>query len=180
MNFVEPIRKKTDIRKVERFFRKRSFRDLVLFDFGINSGLRVSDLLNLDVCDVKNKDYVSIRELKTGKYKQFPLNRKMKKLLYRYTRHKFNQEPLFQSRWGKRLDRTYVYRSLTRACKEVGITYKVGTHTMRKTFGYHHYQMFKDIAILQKIFNHKSPETTLRYIGINQDLINRSYRQFVL
>ena len=57
---------------------------------------------------------------------------------------------------------------------------KFGTHTMRKTFGYHHYKKFKDVAMLQKIFNHSSPEITLRYIGIEQDEIDESYTNFVI
>ena len=65
----------------------------------------------------------------------------------------------------------YIVRS---ACKEAGLQEKVGTHTMRKTFGYHHYRKFKDVAILQKIFNHSSPEITLRYIGIEQDEIEKA------
>ena len=64
--------------------------------------------------------------------------------------------------------------------KNVGLNINVGTHTMRKTFGYHHYQKFKDVAILQKIFNHSSPQVTLRYIGIEQDQIDESYTNFVL
>lgn len=51
---------------------------------------------------------------------------------------------------------------------------------MRKSFGYHHYKKFKDVAMLQKIFNHSSPQITLRYIGIEKDEIDESYSQFVL
>ena len=51
---------------------------------------------------------------------------------------------------------------------------------MRKTFGYHHYQKFKDIAMLQKIFNHSTPQVTLRYIGIDQDQIDYSYNYSIL
>ena len=51
---------------------------------------------------------------------------------------------------------------------------------MRKTFGYHHYKQFKDVVILQKIFNHSSPQITLRYIGIEQDQIDYSYSNFIL
>ena len=51
---------------------------------------------------------------------------------------------------------------------------------MRKTFGYHHYQKFKDVAMLQKIFNHSSPQITLRYIGIEQEQIEESYANFIL
>ena len=61
-----------------------------------------------------------------------------------------------------------------------GINGFYGTHTLRKTFGYHHYHKFKDVALLQKIFNHYSPSITLRYIGIDQEEINNSYLNFIL
>ena len=63
---------------------------------------------------------------------------------------------------------------------KIGIDYKIGTHTLRKTFGYHHYKKFKDVALLQKIFNHSSPAITLRYIGIDQEEIDESYNNFIL
>ena len=78
------------------------------------------------------------------------------------------------------MERTYCYRIINDACSEAGVEYKVGTHTLRKTFGYHHYQKFKDVVVLQKIFNHFSPQVTLRYIGIDQDMIDESYNNFVL
>ena len=51
----------------------------------------------------------------------------------------------------------------------------LGTHSLRKTFGYHYYQKTNDIAILQDIFNHSDPAITLRYIGINEDTIADAY-----
>ena len=71
-------------------------------------------------------------------------------------------------------------QNFVNSCKEAGLQERVGTHTMRKTFGYHHYQKFKDVAMLQKIFNHSSPQITLRYIGIEQDQIDESYSNFIL
>lgn len=78
------------------------------------------------------------------------------------------------------MERTQCYRILNKASKEAGLDFKIGTHSLRKTFGYHHYKKFKDIAMLQKIFNHSSPEITLRYIGIDQDMIDNSYNNFIL
>ena len=78
------------------------------------------------------------------------------------------------------MDRFGAYYILKTACKAVNLKEKIGTHTMRKTFGYHHYKKFKDIAMLQKIFNHSSPAITLRYIGIEQDQIDESYANFIL
>ena len=89
-------------------------------------------------------------------------------------------EPLFLGKQGKRLDRKQVYRFLIDTCNKVGVKSKVSTHTMRKTFGYHHYQQYKDAVILQKIFNHSSQRITLMYVGVDQDEIDRSYMNFEL
>ena len=58
MNIVEPIRKKHDIEVLEIFLKERSLRDLLLFVLGTNSGLRISDILALNVRDVKNKKLI--------------------------------------------------------------------------------------------------------------------------
>lgn len=180
MNVVEPIRDKKRIRKIEKFLAKRNKRDLLLFVMGTNTGLRVSDILALDVEDVKNRDFIDIVEKKTGKHKKFPINDKIKDLIYKYTLDKNLNEPLFKTIYHNRMERTYAYRIVNKACKKIGMQEKIGTHTMRKTFGYHHYHKFKDVALLQKIFNHYSPSVTLRYIGIDQEEINNSYLNFIL
>lgn len=180
MNIVEPIRSKHDLEKIETTLKKQGLRDLLLFLIGTNCGLRVSDILNLDVRDVRHKDYINIIEKKTGKYKRFPINTKLKPLLEDFTNGRDLDEPLFLSIFNNRMERTQCYRIIRDACREVGVDYNVGTHTLRKTFGYHHYKKFKDVVVLQKIFNHYSPQITLRYIGIDQDMIDASYNNFVL
>ncbi|GKS12930.1 hypothetical protein YDYSY3_39300 [Paenibacillus chitinolyticus] len=57
---------------------------------------------------------------------------------------------------------------------------EIGTHTLRKTFGYHFYKRYKDVALLQQIFNHSAPSITLRYIGINQDIMDQAINGFHL
>jgi len=180
MNIVEPIRSKKDIAKVEKILKKQCLRDYLLFVTGTNCGLRISDILNLDVKDVRGKSYISIIEKKTCKPKRFPINSKLKPLLEKFTQGRKDDEPLFLSVFNNRMERTQCYRIIRDACRDAGIDYKIGTHTLRKTFGYHHYQKFKDVAVLQAIFNHYSPNITLRYIGINQDMIDESYNNFVL
>jgi integrase len=54
----------------------------------------------------------------------------------------------------------------------------IGCHTLRKTFGYHFYQQTKDVVTLMKIFNHSHPNVTLRYIGIEQESINKAIKKF--
>ena len=156
MNIVEPIRKKSDLKKIEKILKKQGLRDLLIFTIGTNCGLRISDILNLNVGDVRNKTYINIIEKKTNKPKRFPINSKLKPMLDKFTQNRKMEEPLFKSIFGNRMERTQCYRIINEACKNAGIDYKVGTHTLRKTFGYHHYQKFKDVAVLQKIFNHYS------------------------
>lgn len=113
---VEPIRSKKDIKMVEKYLIERNFRNYVIFVFGINTGLRISDILGLNVSDVFNKTYVEIIEKKTGKYKRFPLNNKLKVLLGQYLENKKINESLFTGIKHCRLDRSQVYRFLNEAC----------------------------------------------------------------
>ena len=180
MTTVEPIRNKKDIEKVEKYLSNQNKRDRLLFVIGINCGLRISDILALNVGDVRNKTYIQIIEKKTGKFKKFPINAKLKPLIEEFVKGKRDKEPLFKSYWGRRINRVNAYYIIRDACKAVGLHEKVGTHTMRKTFGYHHYKKYNNIALLQRIFNHSSPQITLRYICIEQDEIDDSYNNFIL
>ncbi len=186
-NLVEPLKNKQDIKAVEKYLKLHSRRNRLIFAFGINTGLRVSDILGLNISDVKDKTYVEIKEKKTGKYKRFPLNKKLQELIIAYLicdrQHTYSitpEEPLFVGKKHCRLDRSQVYRFINDACKHLGITANVGTHTMRKTFGYFFYKQNNDVALLQKILNHSSPAITLRYIGIAQEEIDYSYNNFEL
>lgn len=182
MQYVQPIRDKKKIEEIKAILKENGTRDLLLFSMGINTGLRISDLLNLKVIDVKGKSHVEIKEQKTGKLKRFPLLGNLQLLIDEYVRNKDCFEYLFKSRNGKNkpITRVMAYMIINVACKACGIQDNIGTHTLRKTFGYHHYQTFKDVAILQSLFNHSSPSITLRYIGITQDEIEQTLQQFEL
>ena len=136
--------------------------------------------MSLNVGDVRNKTHIQIIEKKTGKFKKFPINDRLKPMIEDFVKGRRNAEPLFLSYWRHRLDRVTAYYLIRDACEKAGLQERIGTHSMRKTFGYHHYQQFKDVVILQKIFNHSSPQITLRYIGIEQDQIDYSYSNFIL
>lgn len=176
----EPIKNKKEIEKIEQYLKKRNQRDYTIWVLGMNSGLRVSDIVCLNVFDVVNQTHISIIEKKTGKQKTFYINDKLKKTLNEWTQNRNLDEPLFLGKQGKRLDRSQVYRFIKKACKENKVNIHAGTHTLRRSFGYHHYQKFKDSVVLQKIFNHSHQRITLMYIGIEQDEIDFSYKIFEL
>lgn len=177
MNTVEPIRDVGKIWDIADYLKEGSERNYVMFLFGIYVGLRISDILRLQVRDVRDKKHVSIREKKTGKEKVFPINDELKPILNRYIKGKADYEYLFPSRQGDgAITRQMAYKVLNEAAKHFGLE-SIGTHTLRKTFGYHFYQQTHDIATLRDILNHADISITFRYIGINQDIKDEAMRK---
>lgn len=183
MEFVQPIRDKRKIEAMKKVLKSESVRDYALFVLGINSGLRISDLLALSVGDVTTetgniKERITLKENKTGKTKDFPIGTSAHKALKEYldTSSLETTSPLFLSRKGtKAIRREQAYRILNNAARTVGIKDKIGTHTLRKTFAYHAYKSGYDLSMIQKLLNHSAPSVTLRYIGITQEEMDDVY-----
>lgn len=180
MKTVQPIRDIAMIAAMKDVLMKQHYRNYFLFVLGINTGLRISDLLALRVGDVRGKSHIVITEQKTGKLKRFKINNELQQHISKFTIDKNTATYLFQSRRGQdRIHRVQAWKILNAAAQEVGLS-EIGTHTLRKTFGYHFYQKYKDVAVLQQIFNHSSPAVTMRYIGINQDIMDEAVDGFSL
>jgi integrase len=178
---VQPLRTAQEIEDMKwALSRYCSERDRFMFTFGINTGLRVSDIVPLKVGDVRGKTHVVIREQKTQKTKRFMLPVKLREEVEAYTAHMSADDYLFASRKGNgHITPTQAYRALVKAGEALGRD-DIGTHTMRKTFGYAYYRRTKDVAFLQDIFNHSAPSITKRYIGITQDEIDETLKDFSL
>ena len=176
MNKVDPIRDREDVQKFKQAAKRK--RDEVLVEIGMNCGLRISDLLDIQVKDITGNLHINISEQKTGKARKVKLNSKVEELVREYIEESGLEDDnyLFQSRQGgnRPISREQAYRILNDMADRAGLDIKVGTHTLRKTYGYHHYRKFKDVAQLQAIFNHNSPQTTLDYIGVTQEEIDKT------
>ena len=180
MATVQPIRRIEDLNKLQNIFKSNQ-RNLLIFLIGINCGLRISDILALNINDVVDKEFITITEVKTKKKRTIPLNNKVKNLINKFIKDKEINSPLFiNNRDGKRLSRISAYRILKQACADVKLKGTFGTHTLRKTFGYHFYKKYNDIVMLQKILNHSSPFITLKYIGITEEEIYKCCIEFEL
>ena len=180
MNVVQPIRDARKVAAIEEDLAERNPRDWMLFVAGTNSGLRISDLLELRAEDVR-EDYLVIKETKTKKRKFLRMTPKLKTAFQTYASDLEDRAYLFRSRQGgnRPISRRRAYEIVRQAARRHGLR-NIGTHTLRKTFGYHFYQQTKDVALLQEVFNHSSPAITLRYIGINQDVMDQAMRRFVI
>ncbi|SDZ34453.1 Phage integrase family protein [Thermoactinomyces sp. DSM 45892] len=154
-----------------------SERDYILFVIGINTGLRCGDLLKLKVSDVRKKKRVLVREGKT-KTRTIHLDNIYDEI-QDYIKG-IDSKWLFPSCKGdKPITTTQAYRQLQKAADMAEVD-SIGTHTMRKTFGYWYYKQTKDVAKLQMILNHSHPSITLRYIGITNEEIENDLLSFKL
>ena len=81
MEYVQPIRDIQKIEEVKSILKESGTRDLLLFTMGINTALRVSDLLKFKVGDVRGKTHIELKEQKTGKLKRFPLRGNLQALI---------------------------------------------------------------------------------------------------
>lgn len=179
MNYVEPIRDLTTVQDIADYLKEKNEKYYIMYMVGIYSGLRISDILRLKVRDVRGKDKIKIREKKTGKEKLFPINKALAAALATYCEGKKDYDYLVPSdrAANKAVSREYAYRVIRAAGERFGLE-SIGTHTLRKTFGYWFYQQTKDVVLLMRIFNHSSEGVTLRYIGVVQDTIDDAYKRF--
>lgn len=180
---VEPIRDKEKIRRMFFYLNGKDPKYGLLLKYGLNTGLRISDILPLKVSDIFNKkmefrDYLIINEKKTGKEKKIKLNNAIRKMLYSYVKEYSLTEDsyLFISRKsGSHIKRIQAYKVLKEAANICGVE-NFGTHSMRKTWGYWTYKASKyNIGLIMETFNHSSQNITLRYIGVNQDQKDELY-----
>lgn len=185
MNFVQPIRDQRKIDAIKHHLKKCNERDYILFMIGINTGFRISDILSLTVKEVKGT-HIQIIEGKTGKTKKIKIRKTLRKALDDFIGEKQDFEYLFNGRSAKHsgikgdpIDVSTAYKRLSEAAELHGVE-EIGTHSMRKTFGYHFYRRTKDIALLMDHFNHSEQTITLRYIGIKQDTLDESLDGFEL
>lgn len=190
MKTVEPIRDNKTIKNMRAILKSQSTRNELLFILGINVGLRISDILKLKVRDLTKsntkapKDYVIITEIKTRKIKKFYIGDIVKKVIENYMKE--NNNPgfdtyIFLSKKGvnRPITRQQAYRIINNAAELLGIVERndkgnlihgeIGTHTLRKTFGYHSFKNGTSLELLMDLFNHSSKTQTLRYIGITED-----------
>lgn len=179
---VEPIRDKIKIHQMHTLLSNKDKKYGLLLKFGLNTGLRISDILPIKLKDIYNengmfRDYFTLKEKKTGKEKKIKINAALRKEVEAYINSKklVSDSYLFASRKGKHIGRVQAYRVLKAAAEITGIE-NFGTHSLRKTWGYWTYKISKyNIGLIMDTFNHSSPSITLRYIGINQDQKDELY-----
>ena len=185
---VEPIRNNDTVRQITDALREDQTeagrRRYLMWVTGIYLGRRISDTLKLKVGDVYRREKLTIVEKKTGKPIDLYIPRKLQQIYRERLAGRDPEEPLLISPAKTRISgkpkpisRRTAYRDIQSIKDLAGFPeeFKMGTHTMRKTFGYRYYQKTKDIAGLMKLYNHSKEEITQIYIGLAADEMKESF-----
>lgn len=184
MNFVEPIRDRKKITQIKNLLRgQKRFRDLLLFVVGINTALRISDLLELRVehfLDDRQRirQRFWIKEQKRGKRQEVVVNDSIRQNLEEYLTAypavvgDYKHFVFFNSQANSFLQpirRGQAWKVITTICQQVGLRGNFGTHSLRKTWGYHARMQGVDLALIMHKLNHETIAYTKRYLGITDD-----------
>ena len=185
MSTSQPIRDTQDLTALREFhdiqatLKRENMRNYVLICLGVNSALRISDLLELKWKDVYNfkdenfKKHLITYEKKTGKETWIAINENARNGLQEYMKFlkKISGEDyIFKGKNnGGHLSRSQAFRIIKHAAGELNLENGISCHSMRKTFGYYAWKCGTPPAVLMDIYNHSSYEITKRYLGIKQD-----------
>ena len=177
---TQPIKDKKELKSLINFYntKKPNLRNHCLIVLGLNTALRISDILTLkwnmlyDFGRKKFKNRITINEKKTGKTNIIPINKNLliclQKLFckikpqandYLFTKRTNRSQPI---------NRTQAYRIVKKAANECNLTGNISCHSLRKTFGFFAWKQGTQPALLMAIYNHSSYNITKRYLGITQ------------
>lgn len=181
---VQPITKLKDIKSIKKLLADKP-RDLCLFTMGINTNLRASDLRSITVNQVigaKEGHELVLREKKTKKERRITLNKAVCESIENYLESAdlAPEDDLFSSQRGT-LTVQSIHRLVKSWCNQINLKGNYGSHTLRKTFGYHQrVQLNTSVPELMVMFNHSSQKQTLDYLCIQAEEIKDAYLKLCL
>lgn len=181
MSTTQPIKSLDQIEQLKNYyhFQKKNYRNYALICLGMNSALRISDLLQLqwqDVYDFRNKcfwQHISLLEKKTKKQTYIAINGNAIYALKVYLQNiPFPSEETYifvGKNKNTPLSRSQAFRIIKEAGDQLHFKTPISCHSLRKTFGYHAWKAGTPPAVLMAIYNHSSYHITKRYLGIDQE-----------
>ena len=170
---IEPLRTQREISQLKDYLFKTNLRNFTIFIVGINTNLRASDLLNLRygpvIRAIEEDVSVPITEKKTGKRKNLRLNRAAKTALQAYLASRQFQKAddlIFTRADGLPVSTAALSSGFKHWCKQADLVGNFASHTMRKSWAYHHHKAGASIPTLMAMMNHRSQRQTLDYLCI--------------
>ena len=181
MSTTQPIKDLKQLSDFKNYYLNisPSPRNYTLIIMGLNTALRISDILSLRQQNAWDRDnkrwrtHMEVIEQKTGKHNCIYLNDEIKKVLDNYKCSEWKgTQYLFPSQKDKKqpITRYQAFRIVKKAAAYAGLSSAhISCHSLRKTFGYQAWKQGTPPALLMDIYNHSSYQITKRYLCIDQD-----------
>lgn len=184
------IKNPEDLKRIALRLREVDYPAYILWSIAIGTGFRGGDLVKLTVSDIKKSietGKISIMEEKTehSRKKKFEreevLPSKLIKILKDYVYGKSDAAYIYpaprsqgRGELKQHIRRDRLGKIFKGVIEELGICKEsdsAGTHTPRKSYGYRQYiKHEKDINFVRRLFGHAKSDTTLAYIGVDDDI----------
>jgi integrase/recombinase XerD len=157
----------------------KALRDSALLEMLYASGMRVTELVSLDLSDIefKNGGKVRVRSKRSSaREREIPITESALKVLKNYIKngreqllHDLNEPALFVNNRGQRLTRQGLWLIIKHYVEEIGISTEVTPHTLRHSFAAHKLSQGKSLQDIQKLLGHANISTTQVYTHINRE-----------
>lgn len=159
----------------------RSLRDRSIFETLYSTGMRISELVGLDLEDIDFLAGLTRIEGKGAKERLVPIGEKALQVLYQYLdeRKKIAQDKtaLFINCRGARITSRSVNRLIDFHIKKTSVSKKISAHVLRHTFATHLLNAGCDLRSIQEMLGHESLETTQKYTHVTMDRLKKIYEK---
>jgi len=157
-------------------------RDRAILEVVYGAGLRISELINLNLTDLNLKGgWVKVLG-KGSKERIIPLGREACRWVRIYLRKRRTETTdklsLFCNRYGKRLSRQACWKIIKKYSQKAGITKKISPHTLRHSFATHLLSRDADLRFVQELLGHTNISTTQIYTHITQERLKKVYKKY--
>jgi len=157
-------------------------RDRAILEVVYGAGLRISELINLNLTDLNLKGgWVKVLG-KGSKERIVPLGREACRWVRIYLRKRRTETTdklsLFCNRYGKRLSRQACWKIIKKYSQKASITKKISPHTLRHSFATHLLSRDADLRFVQELLGHTNISTTQIYTHITQERLKKVYKKY--
>lgn len=157
---------KLDRQIVARFLNNLSYKHELICRFGLATGLRISDIIQLTIDKVKIEK-PTIKEKKTGKSKRIYIPKELREELINYHKRYSNNEYIFysESSASGHISRQAVWKAFKQTAKKLNIKSNIAPHSTRKSYACKLLRKGKNYTYIKNKLNHKSISDTILYLS---------------
>jgi len=172
------VEKKRLLKAISNTRGKKAFRDFAIVNLFLNTGIRVSELVGLDIDDVNLPERRITIRVKGGHSAMRFLNARVRRALEPYLKARrktpVETRALFVSNQGRRLSVRQVQRSFDEWIRRAGIGKKISVHGLRHTFATNLLERTGNLALVQQSLGHRHISTTTIYAHIPSEELQQA------